>query len=332
MNIVWVTIFAVWIYGGLYLGRFDASNTFGPLGLVLRHVASGNGHGFFAYDPSGNTVQQISSTGSVLETDLYDAYGNLLSGTASQTDPYGFGAQWGYFTDYTTGVTLAGHRYYDPAAGRWLNRDPIGYDGGLNLYGYVGDDPENAVDPSGHFIWIVAGAVVGAVIGGAVAYHNGDNVWVGAGEGAVIGAVAAATGGAAAGAAAGLVEGLGGGVVAQGIVGGVAGGAAADAAGQGTAIVNGWQRGFSWPEFGVSTAIGGALGYGWGIGGEIKIGSRFRLAPFGNRTGDACGELPHYHRSVPDQYNPGNSMEGQGIGRHRPWQTKSNDTGFSDRF
>jgi hypothetical protein len=80
-------------------GDITASNTFGPLGLVLRHVASGYGHGFFAYNPSGNTVQQISSTGSVLETDLYDAYGNLLSGTASQTDPYGFGAQWGLYSE-----------------------------------------------------------------------------------------------------------------------------------------------------------------------------------------------------------------------------------------
>ncbi|MCA9792361.1 MAG: RHS repeat-associated core domain-containing protein, partial [Candidatus Eremiobacteraeota bacterium] len=33
--------------------------------------------------------------------------------------------------------------------GRFLSRDPIGFSGGLNLYGYVGGNPVNAVDPSG---------------------------------------------------------------------------------------------------------------------------------------------------------------------------------------
>jgi RHS repeat-associated protein len=35
------------------------------------------------------------------------------------------------------------------AAGRWLSRDPIEEDGGINLYGYVGGNPVNLVDPLG---------------------------------------------------------------------------------------------------------------------------------------------------------------------------------------
>lgn len=38
---------------------------------------------------------------------------------------------------------------YDPEQGRWLSRDPIGEDGGTNLYGYVGNNPTNWVDPFG---------------------------------------------------------------------------------------------------------------------------------------------------------------------------------------
>jgi len=70
---------------------------------------------------------------------------------AAQTDPFGFGAQAGYYTDVETGLVLCTHRYYDPATGRWLTRDPIGYRGGVNLYGYVENNPENDTDASGYW-------------------------------------------------------------------------------------------------------------------------------------------------------------------------------------
>jgi hypothetical protein len=42
-----------------------------------------------------------------------------------------------------------GFRFYGPPFQRWLNRDPIGEKGGLNLYGYVGNSPMSFVDPYG---------------------------------------------------------------------------------------------------------------------------------------------------------------------------------------
>src|SRR5579871_3129156 len=39
---------------------------------------------------------------------------------------------------------------YDPSLGRWITEDPTGFEGGdNNLYGFVGENPVNGVDPSG---------------------------------------------------------------------------------------------------------------------------------------------------------------------------------------
>jgi hypothetical protein len=48
-----------------------------------------------------------------------------------------------------TGLSLLTNRYYDGGTGRFLTRDPIGYKGGLNLYGFTGNNPVNGSDPSG---------------------------------------------------------------------------------------------------------------------------------------------------------------------------------------
>jgi RHS repeat-associated protein len=52
---------------------------------------------------------------------------------------------------HASGLYLTHYRFYDPEAGRWLNRDPIGEHGGTNLYAYVGGNPVNYVDPTGEF-------------------------------------------------------------------------------------------------------------------------------------------------------------------------------------
>ena len=41
------------------------------------------------------------------------------------------------------------YRFYDPNLQRWINRDPIEEKGGYNLYGFVGNDPANALDDNG---------------------------------------------------------------------------------------------------------------------------------------------------------------------------------------
>jgi len=52
-------------------------------------------------------------------------------------------------TKSVSGVRYYGHRYYSPSLGRFINRDPIEEQGGINLYAFVGNDPINAIDVLG---------------------------------------------------------------------------------------------------------------------------------------------------------------------------------------
>jgi len=77
----------------------------------------------------------------------YDPYGNALQATAPLTD-FGYA---GMFPNADSGLYLTQYRAYDPVAGRWLSRDPIGEssDPAANLYAYVRNNPLGLVDPFG---------------------------------------------------------------------------------------------------------------------------------------------------------------------------------------
>ena len=128
-------------------GMLLATNTLAVQDLVSRHASTGST--FYTFDEQRNVSQRLSSTGTIVGSDLYDAYGGR-AGTTAQGDPFGYRAQAGYYTDLETGLILCAHRYYDPAMGKWLTRDPISYRGGINLYEYVGNGPTHWVDPSGY--------------------------------------------------------------------------------------------------------------------------------------------------------------------------------------
>ena len=94
-------------------------------------------------------AQRLDASGAVKSSDLYNAYGKRLSGGGTGDDPYGFAGMSAAYTDSETGLSLLGQRFYDPSVSRFLNRDPIGYAGGMNLYRYAGNNPVMNMDPSG---------------------------------------------------------------------------------------------------------------------------------------------------------------------------------------
>ncbi|GAB6188178.1 Calx-beta domain-containing protein [Thermopirellula anaerolimosa] len=85
---------------------------------------------------------------SVANHRVYDSFGNLKSETNAAVD-FLFGFT-GRAFDETTGFQNNLNRWYDPAVGRWLSQDPLGFHAGdFNVYRYVGNNPALAVDPTG---------------------------------------------------------------------------------------------------------------------------------------------------------------------------------------
>jgi len=55
----------------------------------------------------------------------------------------------GQYFDVETGMNYNYFRDYEPGTGRYVESDPIGFEGGFNTYAYVGNAPLRRVDPRG---------------------------------------------------------------------------------------------------------------------------------------------------------------------------------------
>ncbi len=101
-------------------------------------------------DHLGSPVASTNASGTLLWREDYTPFGEARQRPAANDNDEGYT---GHIADSDTGIVYMQARYYDPAIGRFLSQDPVGFaEGGpafLNRYAYVGNDPLNATDPGG---------------------------------------------------------------------------------------------------------------------------------------------------------------------------------------
>ena len=142
------TLLRTYTWGSDLSGSLQGAGGVGGLLFVANHKEQTTQAP--TYDGNGNITAWLDMQNQrVLATYEYDGFGKVVladeSGAANPEalPPLGFSTK---YTDRETGLLYYGYRFYAPEVGRWLNRDPIKEEGGLNLYGMVGNDAVNYVD------------------------------------------------------------------------------------------------------------------------------------------------------------------------------------------
>ncbi|WP_447944470.1 RHS repeat-associated core domain-containing protein [Stenotrophomonas indicatrix] len=106
---------------------------------------------WYQCDRIGTPLELTGPDGEMAWTAQYKAWGEVREERSAWAKQNGLGNPirfQGQYHDHETGLHYNRHRYYDPAVGRFISQDPIGFTGGLNLYQYA-PNPTGWVDPLG---------------------------------------------------------------------------------------------------------------------------------------------------------------------------------------
>ena len=126
---------------------------------------------YYQFNALGSTLQLTGAAGTVTDSYLYRAFGELLTSSGTTVNPYQYGGRKGYIYDSDLFNFQVRARRYDP---EWV-------DGGAgtqsdsreliaNLYRYVSNNPSTSTDPSGEILPILGLIAIGGLVGA--------NLWI----------------------------------------------------------------------------------------------------------------------------------------------------------
>src|SRR5262249_32576536 len=99
----------------------------------------------------GSACLELDEQARIISYEEYAPYGNATyQAVRSQTETGKRYRYTGKERDEESGLYYHGARYYAPWIGKWTSTDPIGLDGGNNLYAYGAQSPVEFIDPSGN--------------------------------------------------------------------------------------------------------------------------------------------------------------------------------------
>ncbi len=127
------------------------------IGLIAKILADDTAK-YYHYDRIGNTVALTDDSGNVTDEYAYtsDPYGISVTTQGSTSNPFKFIGQHGVM-DEGNNLYFMRARFYDAEVGRFLNEDPLGFEGGdWNVYAYVNGNPLNRIDPKGQWGWLIS--------------------------------------------------------------------------------------------------------------------------------------------------------------------------------
>ena len=163
VDTVWTDYLGGTVYGDFTVVEVEGSPVYTDLNAFLPGIGRVDPHGtssaveYYHSNQIGTTRAMTDDGGDDEQGVVYTAFGERIDGTDHR---YGYAGAWGYRShddfacdaespEYEFPYLHVGWRYYDPASGRFLQRNPIGIYGGLNVYEYVYSTPSCLIDPTG---------------------------------------------------------------------------------------------------------------------------------------------------------------------------------------